>query len=98
MACHNELCDRVADQAVKAFTHTNVSKDPLVFAGCVVKRPKAKPSRFKSTKSTSVMPLLEATEQKGDLLIHNLCQNGTDSVHEMRIVNTYVKSYSVKTL
>ena len=43
------------------------------------------------------MPQLDATEQKVDLLIHDLWQNGNDSVHDMRVGNTYVKSYSAKT-
>ena len=43
------------------------------------------------------MPPLEATEHRGDLLIRELCQNGTDSVHNMRIVNTDAKSYLAKT-
>ena len=30
----------------------------------------------------------EVTEQKGDLLIRDLWQKGTDSVHDMRVVNT----------
>ena len=30
-------------------------------------------------------------EQKGDLLNRDLCQNGTDSVHYMRVVNTDTK-------
>ena len=38
-------------------------------------------------------PPLEAMEQKGDLLIRDLGQNGTDSVHEMRVVNTDTKSH-----
>ena len=44
------------------------------------------------------MPPLEATEHKGDLLIRDLCQNGTDVVHDMRIVNTDAKSDSAKKL
>ena len=32
-------------------------------------------------------------EQKGDLLIRDLWANGTDSVHNMRVVNTDAKSY-----
>ena len=35
----------------------------------------------------------EAMEQKGDLLIQDLWANGTDSVHDMRVVNTDAKSY-----
>ena len=39
----------------------------------------------------------EATEQKGDLLIRDLWANGTDSVHDMHVVNTDVKSYLERT-
>ena len=35
-------------------------------------------------------------EQKGDLLLRDLWQNGTDSVHDMRFVNTDAKSYCEK--
>ena len=41
--------------------------------------------------------MLEATEQKGDLLIRDLWKNGTESVHETRFVNTEAKSHSAKT-
>ena len=37
-----------------------------------------------------------APEQKGDLLIRDLWQNGTESVHDMPVVNTDAKSHSVK--
>ena len=36
-------------------------------------------------------------EQKGDLLIHEIWQNGIDSVHDMHVVNTDKKSYLTKT-
>ena len=36
-------------------------------------------------------------EQKGDLLIHDVWQNGTNSVHDMRVVKTDAKSYLEKT-
>ena len=32
-------------------------------------------------------------EQKGDLLIRDLWNNGTGSVHDIRVVNTDAKSY-----
>ena len=35
----------------------------------------------------------EVTEQKGGLLIQDLWQQGTDSVHDMRVVNTDALSY-----
>ena len=50
--CHNELHDGVADLSGKAFTPNHVQNDPLVFAGCAVKRKKAKPARSKTTQST----------------------------------------------
>ena len=46
--------------------------------------------------SDSINPVdtpAEAMEQKGDLLLQELWQNGTDSVHDMRVVNTDAKSY-----
>ena len=39
----------------------------------------------------------ESTEQKGNLLIRELRQNGTDSVHNMGVVNTDTKSHLAKT-
>ena len=73
-----------------------MSNDLLVFSGCAVKRPKAKTARSKAIKFTDATPLLESTEQKGDLLIRDLWQNGTDSVHDMCVVNTDTKSHSEK--
>ena len=40
---------------------------------------------------------LETTEQKGELLIRDLWQNGTDSVHNMRVMNTNANSRLAKT-
>ena len=96
-ARHNMLCDGVADLSGKAFTPSHVCNDPLIFAGCAVKRPKSNPARSKSKTVTSATPLLEATEKKGELLISVLWMNVTDSVHNIRVVNTYTKSYLVKT-
>ena len=38
------------------------------------------------TRETTAAP--EVTEKNGDLLIRDLWQQGTDSVNEMRVVNT----------
>ena len=35
-------------------------------------------------------------EQKGDLLIRDLWQNGTESVHDMRVVNADAKTHVLK--
>ena len=48
----------------------------------------------KPTSETPAAP--EVTEQKGDLLIRDLWQQGTDSVHDMRVVNTDALTYLEK--
>ena len=53
-----------------------------------MKRTKENPGRTKATTVPAGKPPLEATEKKGDLLIRDLWQNGTDIVHGMRVVNT----------
>ena len=96
-ACHNELRDGVADLAGKAFTLSHVRDDPLIYSGRAVSR--MKPTLAGSTKpnptiETPAAP--EVTEQKGDLLIRDLWQQVTDSVHDMRVVNTDTRLYLEK--
>ena len=56
-----------------------------------MKRPKALPDGPRdNTKPEDTTP--EATEHKGDLLIRYLWANGTDSVHDKRVVNTDANS------
>ena len=95
-ARHNDLRDGVTDLAGKAFTPSHVRNDSLIFTCGAVKRMKENPTRSKDTTVPSDTPPLEATEQKGDLLIHDLWQNGTASVHDMHVGNTYAKSYLAK--
>ena len=94
---HNELRDRVVDLAGKYFTPSHVRNYPPIFAGCAVKRPKAKPYGPSASTDRDGAPPPEATEQKKDFLICDLCQNGTNGVHDMRVVNTDAKSHSAKT-
>ena len=63
----------------------HVHDDPLVFAGRAMHITKAQPdgSTYPPSKNKS-----EAMEQKGDLLIRDLWQNSTNSVHDMRVVDT----------
>ena len=57
-----------------------------------MKRPKAKPAGPSFSTNLGDTPP-EATEQKRDLLLWDLWQNGTDSVHDIRVVNTAANSY-----
>ena len=89
MARHNELQDRVADISRKPFTTSHMRNDLLIFAGCAVKRSKVNPSMTTDTTVLDSVPPPESMEQKGDLLIRDLWHNRTNSVHNMRFVNTY---------
>ena len=91
-ARHNELRDGVADLASRAFTPTHVRNDPLIYQGCAVTRKKAQPAGPGGSTAPGTSPPGES-EQTGDLLIRDLCKNGTDSIHGMRVVNTDAKSY-----
>ena len=95
--CHNELQDGVADLDDKAFTPSEVHDDPIIFEGCAMKSPEATPSGASGSTDRYGAPPPEATKEKEDLLICDLRQNGTDSVHNMRVVNTDAKSHSMKT-
>ena len=54
----------------------------------------ARSTKTDHTRETPAAP--EVTEKKGDLLIRDLYQQGTDSVHDMRVVNTDALSYLKK--
>ena len=78
--------------AGKDFTPSHVRNDPPIYQGCTVKRTKAKPAGPSGINNTEETPP-EATEQKGGLLLRDLWQNGTNNVHDMRVMNTDAKSY-----
>ena len=59
-----------------------------------MKRTNAAPAGANGNSGHTSLP--EVTEQKGDLLILNLWKQGTNSVHEMRAVNTDAPTYQKK--
>ena len=91
---HNEIRDGVADLAGKAFTPSHVRDDPLIYSGRAVKRKKGASARSNGNSGHTAAP--EVTEHKGDLLILDLWQQGTDRVHNMRVVNTDTPTYQKK--
>ena len=93
----NELQDGVTELAIKYLTPAHVRNNLFIFTGCALKKMKSKIARTKGTTVPDNTPLLEAMEQKGDLLIHELWKNGTESVHNMHVVTTDVKSHFLKT-
>ena len=72
--------------------------NPLIFSSRAVKRTKATAARDVGTTYQSGAPPPEVKEHKGNLLIHNLWQNETDSVHDMRVANTDAKSHMAKSV
>ena len=95
---HNEICDEVAYLAGKAFTPSHMRDNHLIFAGRSVKRTKATPAGAIATTDRYRAPPPEVMDQKRDLLIPFLWQNGTDSFHDIRVVNAVAKSHTSKTL
>ena len=92
----------MADLAGKSFTPSHVRDDPLIYSGHAVKRTKAAPDGSNGDRGQTTAQPPEVTEQKGDLLIRDLWKQGTDSFHDMRVVNTdtptHYKKYPEKCL
>ena len=86
----------VADLAGKAFTPSHVRDDPLIYSGRAVRRTKPTLAGSDKTKPSEQPAAPEVTEQKDDLLIQDLWQQGTDSAHDMRVVNTEALTYQSK--
>ena len=67
-ACHNVLCDGVADLSRKDFTPSHMRNNPLIYSGRAAKRTKATPAGARRNTYHAVAPPLEVTEQKGYLM------------------------------
>ena len=61
-----------------------------------MKMPNAKPVGTRGSTDQDRAPPPEDIEQKGDLLIRDLWQNRTDSVHDMRVAKTDAENHTVK--
>ena len=92
----NDIRNGISDLARKDFTPSHVHEDPLIYSGHTVKRTKATSAGASDKTDQAGAPPLEVTEQKGNLLIRDLWQIGTDIVQNMRVVNTDDKSHMAK--
>ena len=92
----NELRDGVADLAGKDFIPSHVCDNPLIYLGRAVKRTKDTPARAIRNKDHALAPPSEVMEQKGNLCIRDLWHQGTDSVHDMRVVKTDTQLHRMK--
>ena len=62
MARHNEFRDGIVDLAGKAFISCHVRDNPLIFAGCTVKNPKAMPDSTTGSTDRDNATTPDATE------------------------------------
>ena len=81
---HNKIYDGVADRSSKYFTPTYVRDDPKIYTGRALWG-----GNDKLKKSSSK----EEQDMNEDLLTIYLWTKGTDSIHDMRVVNTDTTSY-----
>ena len=88
--------DGVAYLTGKALNPSHVCNNPLIYSGRAVKRTEAAPAGANGDSGQISVQPPEVTEQKGDLLIRDLWQQGTDSVHDMRVVNTDAPTHQKK--
>ena len=90
-ARHNELRDGVVDLANKAFTPAHVRDDPKFFTGHTVRGGQFK-AKFKGE------PSKDEGDMKGDILIRDLWMQGTDGIHDVRVVNSDAVSHRSQNL
>ena len=64
-----------------------IAEPIIISVGCAVTRKKSQPAGPGGSTAPGTSPPGDS-EQKGDLLIRDLWKNGTDSIHDMRVVNT----------
>ena len=65
--------------------------DSFIDLGCDVWEGDTQPAKLSRTKNLTGSQ--ESSEKKWDMIICNLCQQGTDSIHDMRVVNTDALTY-----
>ena len=93
---HNELHYGVDDLVNKAFVPFHVHNNPLVFNGCVIQGVRTRLAVQKlgnPEKANNPPQVSEDLENKGCLIIRDLCHNSADRIHHMRAVNNGESSY-----
>ena len=79
------VSDGAAELAGKSFTPLHVHNDYLIHPGNDVKEENVQPVGLPRNNPPVTTDKLE---RKGDLLIHELCQKGTDIIYGMRVLNS----------
>ena len=81
---HNDISDGGSELEGKSFNSLHVHNRPLIHTGNYLREGKAHP---KGSQNNSPVDM-ENSEKKGDILICDLCQRGTDIIHNMCVMNT----------
>ena len=84
---HNDIRDGVSYLASKPFTPKHVHNNPKIHTGRSVQGGEDKLNEYL---------LKDEEELKGGILIRDLWTQGTDSIHNMSVVNTDAPSYLSK--
>ena len=92
---HNKFHDWNSDFAGKTCTPYHVRYNTLIHPGHVVREGKAHLSENPHNNSPVAT---ENIEKKGDMIIRKLWKRGTDSIHDMGVVNTDNPSHGNKSL
>jgi hypothetical protein len=79
---HNEIYDELFGMASKAFTPFVVRNEPKINPWCAAKEGTYKP--------------LAKTEERGDVLMQGLLEQGTDFILDVRVMDTDEKTYKDK--
>ena len=94
MAHQNELHYGVVNLAETFFTPAHMRNNSKIFTGRAVQ---GRETKEKEKGKCTEAPPPEEVEEKEDLLIRDLWTQGTESIHDMRVVNTDAVSYQSKT-
>ncbi len=91
---HNEIRDELADFAEKAFCASAIRSEPKIHLCCDNEEKKANQSENEPAVKKNLCK--QNGEERGDLLIRNLWNNGTDCIIDVRCTDTDAKSYKAK--
>jgi hypothetical protein len=80
----DEINYELANLMRLAFKKSTVRAEPRIFNG------------FTAANSNNPSPIVDASGERGDLLVRGLWENGMDAIIDVRCVDTDVKSYNTR--
>jgi hypothetical protein len=93
---HNEIRDELHDLAAQAFNNSSVRDEPQIHPSRHEEQKEASEESPESQQVIRTLSKQASSEERGDILIRNLWQNGTDCILDVRITDTDAASYRHK--